>query len=360
MSSLPTDLILAVCRTYASEKKPDEFAFRSIPFSRGSEIYHLCRKNGILAIAYPVLEPWLRTDVTLRDLKIKWAYGAEQIIKRSKRQQKEAEYFAAICAEHNLKMVILKGIYLAQYYPQPFQRECGDIDVFFPDGYEKANAVAQTAGMTVSAGDYKHNSISSNGIVFENHQYFTSFKGSRFIKQLEITLQKDVKEPSRIRKLGTTGFYSMDPTLNALFITYHNLFHFLIEGITLRHLLDWALFIKTEQNAIDWDYYNRICDEQQFSTFGNAMNAIASDVFGVALKNSAIRKERTFVQKILDDVMSDKTHISGLPIYKRRILLIHNVLSNRWRYNQIYGHNFILELLHSAAGVLFNSAPKLK
>ena len=55
-------------------------------------------------------------------------------------------------------------------------------------------------------------------------------------------------------------------------------FHFLIEGITLRHLLDWALFVGKEQNAIDWNYFYRICDDLGFSRFADTMNAIAVDV----------------------------------------------------------------------------------
>lgn len=36
---------------------------------------------------------------------------------------------------------------------------------------------------------------------------------------------------------GEDGFHTLSPTVNALYITYHGFFHFLIEGITLRHLL---------------------------------------------------------------------------------------------------------------------------
>lgn len=134
--------------------------------------------------------------------------------------------------------------------------------------------------MTISGLDYKHNHIYSNGIMFENHRYLTSFKGKNDIRRLEKILQNAIKE-GNFAPFGDAGFYALSPTANALYITYHSFFHFLIEGITLRHLLDWALFVKAEQDTIDWIRFYSICDDLGFSRFANTLNAIAADVWGI-------------------------------------------------------------------------------
>ena len=39
---------------------------------------------------------------------------------------------------------------------------------------------------------------------------------------------------------------------NAMFLTYHACAHFLSEGLRLKQILDWAMFLKKEQNNVDW------------------------------------------------------------------------------------------------------------
>lgn len=142
-----------------------------------SRVYGQATQQGVLAVAWESvrrLSPDLLPD---RGLRLQWAYGAERIVSRSKRQVREAARFAALCTDAGCRLILLKGIGLARYYPFPLQRECGDIDILLPEGFEKGNEIARCRGMKVSGLDYKHNHICSNGVMFENHRYLTSFKG---------------------------------------------------------------------------------------------------------------------------------------------------------------------------------------
>lgn len=323
-----------------------------------TQVYEQAAKQGVLAIAWervrrlpPDLQP-------ARSLRFQWAYGAEQVVSRSKKQMQEATRFAALCADAGCRMILLKGIGLSRYYPVPLLRECGDIDMLLPGGADVGNRIAEACGMTATGLDYKHNHIRSNGIVFENHRFLTSFKGKRDIRRLERIFQDAIKDGCFV-PFGNDGFYTLAPTINALYITYHSLFHFLIEGITLRHLLDWALFAGAEQYAIDWSYYYRICDDLGFSRFANAMNAIAADCWGIPLTNPHVAFDRSFTDRILDDVLADKNHVSGFPAYKRRPILVYNMLSSRWKYRQLYGRGLVGEMMRSAIGVLFERSPEL-
>ena len=211
-----------------------------------SRVYGQAAQQGVLAVAWESvrrLSPDLQPG---RGLRLQWAYGAERIVSRSKRQMLEAARFAALCTDAGCRLILLKGIGLARYYPFPLQRECGDIDILLPEGFEKGNEIARCRGMKVSGLDYKHNHICSNGVMFENHRYLTSFKGKSDIRRLERIFQDAVKGGDFV-PFGEDRFHTLFPTVNALYITYHGFFHFLIEGITLRHLLDWAVFVGKER-----------------------------------------------------------------------------------------------------------------
>ena len=260
---------------------------------------------------------------------------------------------------YRCRLILLKGIGLSRYYPSPLQRECGDIDILLPEGFEKGNEIARCRGMKVSGLDYKHNHICSNGVMFENHRYLTSFKGKSDIRRLERIFQDAVKGGDFV-PFGEDGFHTLSPTVNALYITYHGFFHFLIEGITLRHLLDWALFVGKEQNAIDWNYFYRVCGNLGFSRFADTMNAIAVDVWGVSLTNPGVSFDRRCTDRVLADVLANKRHVSGLPVYKRRSKLVCNMLSSRWKYRQLYGRSLFGEMARSVFGLLFDASPELK
>ena len=358
MTMKPTDHVLLQLLSAAINTQDPAFD-RALSDSEWSLVYEQAAKQGVLAVAWESVRRLPADLQPARGLKLQWAYGAEQIVSRSKKQMQEATRFAAFCAEAGCRLILLKGIGLSRYYPFPLLRECGDIDILLPEGFEKGNEIARSRGMRVSGLDYKHNHICSNGVMFENHRYLTSFKGKSDIRQLERIFQDAVKGGDFV-PFGNAGFHTLSLTVNALYVTYHSFFHFLIEGITLRHLLDWALFAGTEQNAIDWNYFYGVCGGLGFSRFADTMNAIAVDVWGIPLTNQDMSFDRRCMDRVLTDVLADKQHVSGLPLYKRRPKLVYNMLSSRWKYRQLYGRSFLREMARSVFGLLFDASPELK
>lgn len=66
------------------------------------------------------------------------------------------------------------------------------------------------------------------------------------------------KIASPIKLEETKGLYMPSANFNALFLTAHAMNHFLYESIKVRHVLDWALFIKTEHDNVDWTIFRPI------------------------------------------------------------------------------------------------------
>lgn len=55
-------------------------------------------------------------------------------------------------------------------------------------------------------------------------------------------------------------YYAMEPTDNLLFLTYHMLKHFIYNGMSLRMMMDNALFAKQHLQSIDRERYVDILD----------------------------------------------------------------------------------------------------
>lgn len=78
------------------------------------------------------------------------------------------------------------------------------------------------------------------------------------------------------------------PLFNAFFLTYHGLAHFVSEGMHMKQVLDWAMFLKHEQGNIDWKKLYALCDEYHFTRFIHVMTDIAVNHLGVQVSSADI------------------------------------------------------------------------
>ena len=59
-----------------------------------------------------------------------------------------------------------------------------------------------------------------------------------------------------------------------MFLTYHACAHFITEGLRLKQVLDWAVFLQKEQDNVDWDEFYAFCDRHHLRRFAEAITTI--------------------------------------------------------------------------------------
>ena len=67
--------------------------------------------------------------------------------------------------------------------------------------------------------------------------------------------------------------------VSALFLIEHAYSHFLHEGLTCRHVLDWQMFSRRHRQEIDWASFDVYIDEFGFRKFYDTFNAIGVEMF---------------------------------------------------------------------------------
>ena len=151
--------------------------------------------------------------------------------------------------KHQIPMAILKGSAAAIYYPVPSQRSMGDIDFYVQEElYEKANTALLENGYRYLSEnqDKRHKSYSKDQMEFEIHRYFS-------YSDLDI-------EPFIIEGLKHTETGMIDgnpfPTLpklaNGLVLLAHLIHHFK-NGIGLRQLIDWMMYVDKVLDDSFWE-----------------------------------------------------------------------------------------------------------
>lgn len=292
----------------------------------------------------------------LEDLKYEWFGSVFQDEQDNKDQISVLKDMASRWAEEGCRMMLMKGQAAALYYPAPSHRTTGDIDCYFPGNYEKANSVAEKAGAIVDTHWYKHSQIHYKGEMFENHQYFVHTRDGKRGKLLNATLCSLLEGVSY--KTFPDSQILLPPVMfNALFLTYHALAHFLAEGMRLKQVVDWAMFLKAEQDNIDWEKFYALCGTFHFKRFVDVMNDIAVHKLGVKVHNPLIATDSPYTDKVLHSIFHDKDFVfgSGKSGWANRLHLVTNLFKYSWKYHQIYQDSILKQLWYYASGYIFKT-----
>lgn len=344
-------VLTAVNNDYISDIQLDNTIIRLV--------YHLACKQGVQAIVWDGLQRFVNnkqiklSSIIDRELKLRWALGVDAIASHNNKQRIVIDDISRLLRDNGGKLIILKGLGLSRYYPKSNNRECGDIDIYCTKSTLLPNEFVLSDKDNCSY--YKHTSYYYKGVCIEYHHYFTSFRGNKQLKWFERVLQKSISQNKIDYIESYPSYYVLSPTNNALFLAYHTMSHFLIEGISLRVLLDWGFFVSHEQDNVDWIFFYDVCERMHYSVFVNTINSLLAQRFHIIFSNNQIRYDDRYVEQIFQDILNSKReHASGLPVWKRRFVVLCNTINSRWKYSKILERNIVIEVFRSLFGLLFD------
>ena len=344
-------LLKLVARAINDDYKLDLSVFDAVNWP---DVTALAVRQGVLAIVMDAISTLPKekrpTGATL--------YNAiAQVVlmeKAYQRHKNEIRNLANFYAENGYMMMLLKGYGLSSCWPIPEHRPVGDIDIFlgrmgmFPAFGKKGvwkeadKVVKEKLNIIIDNTHHHHTVFTYGGISVENHfdfinayDHFSSHKMERLFKFLvsQAYVQRD----------ECKNLYYPSDDFNALFILKHCSGHFASTEVTLRHLLDWLLFIRKHHDSIDWEL---LCS--RFRKYG--LKRLASIFSTIGVKYLGMRqdffhdfeKDEGLVCRVLGDILSpefseheDGTLLSGLWVKPRRFW------HNRWKHRLCYSDSFV-------------------
>ena len=159
--------------------------------------------------------------------------------------------------EADIHPVLLKGLALAQYYPQPHLRQWGDIDLYVGQKqYHDACAVLREAFPEAKHPKEEFEFLKHYNFVFgdtalEMHRISMAFAHPRDRKYYErLEEQYLTKEGPQIDLEGVTVTVPKD-TFNVFFTFLHAWHHFIETGMNMKQVCDIAVMLHAKRNTID-------------------------------------------------------------------------------------------------------------
>ena len=313
----------------------------------------LAQKQGVRGLAYEALEMLKQEDADCtcfpdRTTLMQWYAQTAFVEKMFAQHVALAKDVVELWKQHGIKTVVFKGLAHSCYYPKPEHREFGDFDCYLIDAYgecayRQGNEVARKKGLMVDDGWYKHSHIAYKKLTIENHQYFTSARRGGTDLALHKYIVEAIDNGSKLERLDGTEIYVLPVEAEGLFMLYHSLTHFLVEGINLRHFVDWACWIKTNQDKVEWTEFYSLCQRFRLDGFADVLNTIAVKYLGVELNDKRIFADSEFAERTIESALYDDTSIynRGKGQWYQRLHVIGNAFRYSWKYRDVAHYSMI-------------------
>jgi hypothetical protein len=152
---------------------------------------------------------------------------------------------------HGVPAILIKGQGVALTYPQPRLRQCGDIDLYIPPThYEEAVRLMTTLAGTGGREDEKHCVVYYHAIGIELHYRVLilpmPWQDRAFARWTAESLDGDL--PVRV-PFNDVEVLLPPADFNAVYLFAHGWHHFMVGGVGLRQLCDWARHLHVHVHA---------------------------------------------------------------------------------------------------------------
>ncbi len=144
---------------------------------------------------------------------------------------------------NNIPYCIVKGCAASKYYPDPLLRTMGDVDFLVPDSYwDAATKLFLDNGFKMYGEEHDfHISFSKGRAHLEMHHEpfgLSDWGGEELLKTVD-----DIVTTRELTECATGTFYGPNVYYHGLVILMHAYRHLITDGIGVRHLCDWEVFI---------------------------------------------------------------------------------------------------------------------
>jgi len=298
---------------------------------------------GVLAIAFDALPKGEALPGLSQGLIIRWGLSVQRFEDRNRRQREALRELIDTFRDNQIEVLLLKGLGLAENYPFPAHRECGDLDIYLFGDYEKGNQVIEALGIEVDKEGTKHSHFFFKGIPVENHLSFLDVDSSQINKNLDVHLHRILKEQGyETIMIDDITVRIPTPDFTSLFLTRHDITHFVASGLVLRHFCDMALFFSRNAVRINFESFRKIItEEHQFNLF-SSFTQLAHVYLGMPVTPLPVPdKCETITERILYDTLNNEfrkinmEELLNLWVPKRKMIGALHLFHSKWKYDLI-------------------------
>ena len=209
--------------------------------------------------------------------------------------------------KENIPIIVLKGLYVRNLYPQPALRTMGDVDLFVKNGDLPA------AVKIISSFGYKQEM--GNGsmlhINFSHEKYISIELHYSLViinrRRLAASINTDIWKSVQYYKNDDSSYLIPSDFNHILYCCIHMTNHFGKGGFGLRQLIDFYFLVNKVKNSIDFNALIVKANTYGIGKFVEAMLYICYKLFKLEIDDSIIRKyknDETYINIFIDEILA--------------------------------------------------------
>lgn len=293
-------------------------------------IYEEAKRQSVLDVVFTVVGKLPKEELPPRPLLMCWAVHAEATKDMNKRINQEAARLTELFSKVGRRTAVLKGAANARLYPDPFSRQCGDIDLWIEGGRKSVEKCLLEMNLHPEiegnvAAHHVHLPENADGIIVEAH-----FKPASGIPFKDGAFQKYLNKEILNAELVPEGFYSPSIKFALVMQLAHLQHHFFSTGIGLRQYMDYFILLQhsTEQDrqdafaVMDSLYMNKAC---------GAVMWLLGEVFGLKRERMLCAPDEWRGKKLLKQAM-DGGNFGKFALKSRK----HRNVFVRWLFDRLH------------------------
>ena len=201
-------------------------------------LYRESRAQAVALQVYDAIADPSQVGAALRRYALSTMWNNAQV-------HKYHAYLHRLMTEHRIAYCVMKGCASAYYYPNPGLRTMGDVDFLVKEeDMAKTAEILQAEGFSVSQTDHVcHWVFQKDKMHLEMHFVPAGMPNGEPGVLLRRYLT-DIFETAAPVDIDGETFQKPDDFHHGLILLMHTYHHMVAEGLGLRHLCDWAVFIQ--------------------------------------------------------------------------------------------------------------------
>lgn len=286
----------------------DEISNISISQKEWVQLYQLCDEQSLLGLCFPLIENMYNTSRPEKKIMLNWYVATERICSRNKKINQTLIELLKELTVHGILALVVKGqISAYEYDKKKNMRTPGDIDIFIKsENWNMLLNLLHSHKIKYSSHSAeKHIEIEYKNIKIEFHHHLIVLSSKLEEKRWE-KFERESWEHNRYVEIDGYSVRTLDITDTAVYLLLHMHHHLLTEGIGLRQICDFNLFIKNHSSEINIKYLNDILFQIGYTRAFTAFTAFCTDYLGLDeeyLPIAISKKDHQYAKKLLNTII---------------------------------------------------------
>ena len=311
--------LLELVRSAIWNRMPEQDMFRSCDWH---SVFNAAEVQAVVGLVADAISRLPKECCPPKGIRLALIGYVQQIERTNSQHRAVIKKVYALLRENGIGAVFMKGLTTGVRYPNPSLRQCGDIDfVVAKKDFPKTLKLLEQIGTVDYELEHEHHGMAFvDGVTLEPHYKVHNYQHPKNDKAMQRMF--DSIFPQSLEHIDIDGapIPIFPKTFESVFLISHMVNHVYEEGLGLRQVIDYAMFLQQEYNKIDKELHQKYLKMMHMERAHRIFVRICENYLGLSPElchYTYTKSEISFADKLMTDIMKVGNFGRGEYIFHR-------------------------------------------